>query len=72
LWIERHVGGEAGEVAAGAERRLVRGGEDDAAHGVVVARPLKAASRSSSSSSESALRVSGWSSAIVATRSATS
>ena len=38
---ERHVGGEAGEVAARAEGRLVRGGEHDAAHGVVVARGLE-------------------------------
>ena len=34
---ERHVGGEAGEVAARGEDLLVRGGEDDAAHGLVVA-----------------------------------
>ena len=34
---ERDVGGEAREVAARAEDLLVGGGEDDAAHGVIVA-----------------------------------
>ena len=38
---ERHVGREAGEVPARAEGRLVRGGEHDAAHRVVVARRLE-------------------------------
>ena len=35
---ERRVGREAAEVAARREHLLVRGGEHDAAHGVVVAR----------------------------------
>ena len=35
---ERHLGGEAGQVAAAGEDRRVRRGEHDAAHGVVVAR----------------------------------
>jgi hypothetical protein len=34
---ERDVGREAGEVAARAERPRVRGGQDDAPHGLVVA-----------------------------------
>jgi hypothetical protein len=38
---ERDVGGEAGEVATGAERRLVRGGEHDAADRIVVAGRLE-------------------------------
>ena len=65
---ERHLGREAGEVAARGEDLLVRGGEHDAAHRVVVARRAsKASIRSSSSSSLSALRVSGWFRVIVAT-----
>ncbi len=38
---ERHVGGEAAKVGAGGEDRLVRGGEHDHAHGVVVAGALE-------------------------------
>ena len=38
---ERHVGREAGEVRARGEHLLVRRGEHDAAHGVVVARGLQ-------------------------------
>ena len=38
---ERAVGRELPQVAAGREHLLVRGGEHDAAHGVVVARALE-------------------------------
>ena len=65
---ERHVGGELVEAAAGREDLLVRRGEHHAAHAVVGARELeRRRSGRVSSSFESALRVSGWSRAMVAT-----
>ena len=57
---ERHLGGEAAEVRPGGERALVRGGEHHTAHARRRrGRARSASSRPSSSSAESALRVSG-------------
>ena len=65
---ERHVGREARRGWRRAENTFsCEEVEHDAAHGLVVAGRVKAAISSSSSSSDSALRVSGWSSVIVAT-----